>query len=345
MMMTLNGQDISEALDFILCHFQGPTWPRTVSTAATYGAQVLVYSEQEAAQKFAVANMLDCRINAYPYYTQYKGINRQAPNFIFIDLDRCNFTTETALRLALDRTLKNIRHLEAEPTVLWSGNGFHVYLPIGAFVLEQEEVFAKFDQPSKKFLKFAARRLSNYKSDPNNNPSLKSCMVRIPRSYTSKRITNSEVKVIQVWNGYKLPINYLLRDFRRYLIDQRMEEVKAQRKRQQNNQSFECSDNAIQWIERLLQTPISDYRKLAIWRILVPYLLNIRALSPDEAHGIINDWLEQCGTLRRLDFTPNYKIKGALNSSRDFLPVSCDKLKVENEGFYNLLQDHGVLTK
>ena len=100
--------------------------------------------------------MLDCRINAYPAYTQYKGINRQAPNFIFIDLDRCNFTTEKALRLALDRTLKNIRDLGAEPTVLWSGNGYHVYLPINAFVLEQEEVFAKFDQPSNKFLRFAA---------------------------------------------------------------------------------------------------------------------------------------------------------------------------------------------
>ena len=155
MMTTLDGQVVDD-LDFILCHFQGQTWPRTISTTATYGAQVLVFSIEEAAQKFAAANMLDCRINAYPAYTQYKGINRQAPNFIFIDLDRCNFTTERALRLALDRTLKNIRYLGAEPTVLWSGNGYHVYLPINAFVLEQEEVFAKFDQASKKFLRFAA---------------------------------------------------------------------------------------------------------------------------------------------------------------------------------------------
>ena len=50
MMTALNGQEeICEGLDFILCHFQGPMWPRTVSTAATYGAQVLVFSEQEAA--------------------------------------------------------------------------------------------------------------------------------------------------------------------------------------------------------------------------------------------------------------------------------------------------------
>ena len=66
-------------------------------------------------------------------------------------------------------------------------------------------------------------------------------------------------------------------------------------------------------------------------------------MSPDEAHGIIRDWLDECGKLRRLDFTPSYKIKGALIGSRDFLPVSCDKLKIENERFYNLLQDNGVL--
>ena len=343
MMTTMNGQ-VVEDLDFILCHFQGQTWPRTISTTATYGAQVLVFSIEEAAQKFAAANMLDCRINAYPAYTQYKGINRQAPNFIFIDLDRCNFTTERALRLALDRTLKNIRYLGAEPTVLWSGNGYHVYLPINAFVLELEEVFAKFDQASNKFLRFAARHLSNYKSDPNNNPSLKSCMVRIPGSHNVKRITNSDVKLIQVWNGYRLPINYLLRDFRRYLIDQRMGEVKAQHKRQQNYQCFRFTTNSIQWIEQLLLIPIPDYRKLAIWRIIAPYLLNVCRLSLDEADSIMSEWLDKCSQLRRLNFNPSYRIKSVLNSSKGFLPVSCEKLKTENEGLYNLLQDKGVLT-
>jgi hypothetical protein len=211
MMMTLNGQ-IEEGLVFILGHFSEPIFPRTISTAATYGAQVLVYSKEEALARFEAANLLDCRINAYQAFTQYKGINRQAPNFIFMDLDRSDFTTEKVHALALDRTLKNIRGLGSEPTVIWSGNGYHVYLPINAFVLELEEVFAKFDQPSNKFLRFAARHLSNYKSDPNNNPSLNSCMVRIPGSHDAKCITNSDVKVIQVWNGYRLPINYLLRD-------------------------------------------------------------------------------------------------------------------------------------
>jgi hypothetical protein len=52
-------------LDFILSHFRGSIWPRTISTAATYGAQVLVYSKEEALARFKAANLLDCRINAY----------------------------------------------------------------------------------------------------------------------------------------------------------------------------------------------------------------------------------------------------------------------------------------
>ena len=39
----------------------------------------------------------------------------------------------------------------------------------------------------------------------------------------------------------------------------------------------------IVWIEKLLQTPIDDHRKFAVWRILAPYLINIRKCSVDEA--------------------------------------------------------------
>jgi hypothetical protein len=260
-------------------------------------------------------------------------------------LDRSNFASEKALKLALERTLKNIRNLGAEPTVLWTGNGYHIYLPINAFVLEQEEIFARFDQPSKKFLRFAARYLSSYKSDPNSNPSFKSCMVRIPGSHNSKYVQDSEVKVIQKWNRHRLPINYLLRDFRRYLIEQRIMELKERHKHKQGYQSSRSTNDTIQWIERLLLTPIPDYRKLAIWHILAPYLLNIRTLTYDESFSIINEWLDKCSQLRPLDFNPNYRIKSDLNRAKDFHLVSCDKLKIENEGFYILLQDIGVLTK
>ena len=78
---------IEEGINFILSHFEGPIWPRTVSSHKTEGRQVLVYSKAEAIAIFKQASLLDCRLNAYPDYTGFGGVNRHAPNFIFIDLD------------------------------------------------------------------------------------------------------------------------------------------------------------------------------------------------------------------------------------------------------------------
>ena len=72
-------------LDYILSHFQGDLWPRTISTKATGGAQIPVRSKEEALKWFEQDNFLDCKINGYPKRIEWKGINLQAPNFIFID--------------------------------------------------------------------------------------------------------------------------------------------------------------------------------------------------------------------------------------------------------------------
>jgi hypothetical protein len=99
----------------------------------------------EALARFKQANFMDCRINAYPVYTQYDGINRQPPNFIFIDIDKSSFKTERVYELAISQTLHDFREKlpGAHPTVLNTGNGCHLYQPIQAIVLEQEEIFAK----------------------------------------------------------------------------------------------------------------------------------------------------------------------------------------------------------
>src|SRR5687768_9237998 len=121
-------QEQEDGLDFILSHFEEPIWPRTISTYATQGRQTEVFNKEEALAKFSQANWLDCRISAFPSYTNYKGLNRQAPNFIFIDLDKSNFKTERSQILALNTTLKNIRErLDGNPAVIWSGNGYHIY--------------------------------------------------------------------------------------------------------------------------------------------------------------------------------------------------------------------------
>ena len=72
-----------EGLDFILSHLEQPIWTGTVSSHKTEGRQILVYSKAEAIAIFKQANLLDCRINAYPDYTGFGGINRQPPTIHF----------------------------------------------------------------------------------------------------------------------------------------------------------------------------------------------------------------------------------------------------------------------
>ena len=53
--------------------------------------QFSVSCKEEIFEKCKQANFIDCRINAYPEHTEYKGITRYPPNFIFIDLDLASF--------------------------------------------------------------------------------------------------------------------------------------------------------------------------------------------------------------------------------------------------------------
>ena len=97
------------------------------------------------------------------------------------------------------------------------------------------------------------------------------------------------------------------------------------------------NSDSIRWIEKLLQTPVADYRKFAVWRILAPYLINIRKCSVDEAYKIITDWLDRCSQLRRLDFNAYHVIKYNIDSAKKngHLPRSLEKLKTDNTYLYN----------
>jgi Primase X len=345
---TINNIILDGGLDFIIDHFEEPIWPRTVSTYTTRGRQVLVYSKAEAIAIFKQANLLDCRINAYPCYTGVGGINRQAPNFIFIDLDLSHFNSMKALDRALRNVLKNIKEKfnGAQATVIWSGNGYHIYLPIQSSILELESVFAEFEEPSKKFLRFSEKMLSNDKADPchSNNLSFKNCMLRIPGSHNSECIkrnnncsdSTAEVKIIQKWDGNRPAINWLLRDFRRYLIQEKIDNSVIQRKRTRSSPNRKTTPTKRLWIEILLDTPIEDYRKEAIRRILAPYLVNIRKLTYDDAFNAIKNWLDSCDKVRPLDFNANIKIKDALRAASrvGYFPIRFSDLKLENGELY-----------
>jgi hypothetical protein len=148
--------------------------------------------------------------------------------------------------------------------------------------------------------------------------------------------------IIQRWNGYRPAINWLLSDFRRYLIQEKINDMfkgtMLQRKRSRYvypiHHTTTTTSHSIHWIDSLLETPIEDHRKYSVWRIVAPYLINIRKLSHMEAFNIIRDWLNRCSKIRPVDFNVDHRIKDNLRSAikvgNRYLPVSFNNLKVEN---------------
>jgi hypothetical protein len=349
---------VEEGLAYITSHFQNPVWPRAISTKATEGRHVVVDNEKEALARYKAANGLDCRISAFPpnatenpsAIAKFQGVRTTTPSnlIIMMDLDRSNFKSDMALELALSKTIQTVkRKLNTDPTVLWSGRGYHIVQVIDASDtnLESEKIFTDLTaMPSRMFMQFTEDFLSNGKSDKshNNTVSFGNCMLRIPGSINSKN--NQMVRLIKSWDGCSPKVNHLLADFCIYLANKKAQALRDQRQR--SRLRFTQSGNSsytLQWIERLLLTSIADGRKYAIWRILVPYLINRRHLSEEQCTNIIVNWLVRCGEVSRLGFDADYITKYAINHVRTFGPVYPDKIRQEHPGFYNLLVESKII--
>ena len=364
--MTLQHQQISTSqeiiesgLDFILNHFYGQEpflFPRKISTFKSNNKQFLVRSKQEIINAFTDSNFVDCKINAYSYLTDYKGIQRYKPNFIFIDLDKTNFKSERSFKLALSTTFQNImdklvvdnNSSNAYPTVIETGGGYHVYQPIYCpTALENVIQFSGFDRPSEQFLRFAKDNLSNGKADKQNNPSFKSCLLRIPGSINSKY--DSEVKIIQKWNGYRPPIpREFIEEFRTFLIQKKIDEAKQRQKilnlrnKIRKNNSNVNIGYYYEWIdEKILANPFPDCRKIIVDLILAPYLINIKKMSYEESYQVIREWLDKCNSLQKLDNYQNfvnYRIHSALKAAtqKGIGPMNFYKIKTDSRYNTNL---------
>lgn len=343
-------------IQLILDHFEEPLFPRTICTKVTHGKQIPVYNIEEIYTRFEQANFVDCRINAYPAYTNYKGINRQAPNFVMCDLDITKFRTEKLLLGTLHKTTENVaKDLDqgTQPTVLFTGNGYHVYQPIQLPLLESESIFATYENPSTGFIRYAAQRWTEGKNDPSNHPSVNSCLLRVPSSINSKN--NKVVEVVQLWNGTRQAANSMLFDFQTELAAKKLaHKSKINTARQMdychntyyiNGKRFHRSktyrhfghtnnSNAfatIDWIEfNLLQgSGLHDFRKITIDLVLAPYLVNIKKCDYDVAYDTIVKWLDKCAKKRPLMFDARYKVKYALNHAKNECryPMKLDTLK------------------
>ncbi|HKG30666.1 MAG TPA: hypothetical protein VKA91_05295 [Nitrososphaeraceae archaeon] len=362
------GKQVIEGLDFILTHLKNSTrWPRTISTKASEGRQITVYSKQEALLCYKDSNYLDCRISVYS-----ANAEQQTIDLIMIDLDLSNFKHNNGIKtlnLVKEKTLTKIQDTfdlskRFEPaTVLWSGNGYHLYIPTESqnAILEQMSEFKSYKEPSKLFLRFAECYLSNGRADSEHyhTVSFKNCLFRIPGSYNSKNM--SQVGIVQKWNGTsKVSLHLLYDKFLAYLVDQSSKVVKYH-----NNDTNTISENAnhvhmiqknsrllrkrksIDWIEQLLQTPLAEHRKYCIWRIFAPYFINVKHLSFDDSYYEIYKWLDRCNESRALDFDSETKIDDSLNRAIDtgYLPISFDNpskeprtLKTNNRELYDIVK-------
>jgi len=327
---------VQSGLDFILKHLSGPQFPRCIMVSASRGQKEVDYKDL-AMLYYQGALWQDCRISAF-----YPG--QKNPDLIFIDLDRKDFKSERALKSALTKILKRIRKkIGGHPTVLWSGRGYHIIQPIDCHVdLDKVDKFIPLvwdKDVNKGFLQFAAEYLSNNKKDGCNNTSLKSCLLRIPGSLNSKckeeEGKDPEVKIIQEWDGRRPDFRLLLGSFSSYLVGKRAKELQ-EREKYQRLEVNNNSSKVINWIERLLQTPLDDYRKYCVDLIMIPYLIVRRGMiDEDQIMSIVMQWADRCDKVEPL--RPRYyeferRVRARIDSvMRDMIPpVSWSRLLEHN---------------
>jgi len=134
----------------------------------------------------------------------------------------------------------------------------------------------------------------------------------------------------------------LLKDFRRWIVQEEINENQKQSKKSKSNRSsfdkFNQKGSRIEWIEKLLQTPIDDYRNYCLWTILVPYLLNVKGLSEEETAKVLEGWLDNCNNLRKLSFNPRSRINSTIKGNKGHKQISFTKLRAGNHDLYSLLR-------
>ncbi|HEX5186697.1 MAG TPA: hypothetical protein VFV86_07385 [Nitrososphaeraceae archaeon] len=348
-------QDLQYLLSLIVSDL--PIFPINVMTYG--GGQREVKKIEEILQIFKTARYIDCRINGYPVYTGYNGLNTTKKVMIMIDLDLFTFRKykdpRKQLKISLKKMLKKFRQeINCNPTVLWTGGGYHIYQPICFKELLTGVQFNKYAEElnqnlSNLFMKFANWFFSDGKSDPNHHPSIKSCLLRVPGTINSKY--NTTVSIIQKGDTNPIQLDiiddirrksheHIIIKFEDWLIQQKIDKKLDETKLLRNKRKIHLgNDKKILWIENLLNTPINDHRHYCLWKILIPYLVNVRGLREfDLVLKILSPWLNECDKLRILGIEPCRKINGIMKGVRNYLPITMNKMKEENRALYNMIK-------
>lgn len=343
-------KEVRDGLDFVMQMFDAPQFPRTILTG-TARRPYIVNSRDEAMMHFEAALYEDCYMNAFLHYdamTRSGGLTPTSipkipvPNHLMIDLDRAPFNSDAELEQALADTLQNIKAsitgISSEyPIVIASGSGgYHLHVPLPGLQtplqeMPEFETFRDHQDLNNKFLQFAERRLTNNKADHRHNPSMNSCLFRIPGTINTKaRAADVKDPMVRIVKGYKWvfhriteqkslpsvstealasrPTTKFLNDFYAYLVQQQINDNSSKSDRRLRSLVYVSKDahignnnSSIWWIDKLLQTAVEDGRKDLLFWVLAPYLITIRKMDPAKACSIMERWLERCDDIRRLE--------------------------------------------
>jgi len=302
------------ALELLLEHFEQPYFPRTISTKKLGNAQVVINSIDEIMSYFEESKWLDCRISLFGQ----NEIEQIRPNAIFIDLD-----DKSALEIVKIRIHELIGGI---PLVISTGLGYAIIQPIQMKSMIGVNMPSLTDyEISQKFLKFAKVHLTNGKADPKNNPSLKSCLIRVPHTINSKN--GKMVEFMESWDNQRVSVKNI--PFKKYLDDLTKQQSQRYTNTIVNAQNF-------QWIEQLLLTSIDDNRNFLLFDV-TRYLINIKSLTKRDAVNIILKWLDSTKYSRS---TITYEVKKALKDNK--FPRYLTTIQNTNPEIYEYLRSRGI---
>jgi hypothetical protein len=181
------------------------------------------------------------------------------------------------------------------------------------------ELFYYFDVLKKKqsehLFKFDNDLLFFKKADCDNNPDLKSCLLRVPHTFNTNCFDEGkdpEVKVVQQYDFSKpLPKpDDLLVEFMTFLADKKLKSEIEDEKRKRDQNRFPTNNKNqsinIPYVEKLLEIGIEDYRKSAVSLIIVPYFVNVLRLSDEESYYRTRDWILKCHAIKPLEPSISY---------------------------------------
>lgn len=232
--------------------------------------------------------------------------------------------------------------------------------------------------PANLFLWFAEDYLTSGKGDTGHHPSVRSSLVRVPGSYNSKYadVVEGEVKLLQRWDGHtKAHILFLLGAFYRDVGDNYKKQAKLMQKAHRVKRQVLAAQIALDktleaipvpgniasqafgegayttyahrkywYIDKLIQTPLNDFRKRGIDQLLAPYLITVKRMSDEAAGNLMINWLLQCDRLRPLDFDADYRVRSKIMDVRatGFLPLGEEKFRAEAGELFELLSQGRV---